>query len=86
MLAPSITTPKKTQSPIGYSPAHVVHKDVTATQDVDLTSFVLKDYHIKMPLPAILTLTLPYNSLNSHTAMTDSPQKQLKQKITNTTH
>jgi hypothetical protein len=86
MRAPSITTPKKTQSPIGYSLAHVIHKDATATKDLDLTSFVLKDNHIKMPLPAILTLTLPYNTLNSHTAMTDSPQHQLKQKITNTTH
>jgi hypothetical protein len=52
MLAPSITTPKKTQFPTGYSPAHVIHKDVTATHDLDLTSFVLRDYHIRMSPPS----------------------------------
>jgi hypothetical protein len=42
-------------------------------------------YH-NVPPPVILTLTLPYNSLNSHTAMIDSPHKQFKQKITNIAH
>jgi len=51
MLAPSITHPKKTPFPIGYSLAHAVHKDAIVTPDLDLTSFVLEDYHPKMTLP-----------------------------------
>jgi hypothetical protein len=48
MLAPSTTHPKKTPFPIGYSLAHVVHKDAIVTPNLDLTYFVLKDYHTKM--------------------------------------
>jgi hypothetical protein len=51
MLAPSITHPKKTPSPIGYSPVHAVHKDAIVTPDLDLTSYVLEDYHTKMIPP-----------------------------------
>jgi hypothetical protein len=43
MPVPSIIIPKKILSPIGYSPAHVTHKDVIATQDLDLIYFALKD-------------------------------------------
>ena len=68
---------------IGYSPAHVVYKDVIVTQDFDLISFALRDYRIKTTLPLALTLTSPY-LLNSHIVMIDSLQKQSKQKTTNT--
>jgi hypothetical protein len=51
MMAPSITHLKKTPFPVGYSLAHAVHKDVIVTPDLDLTSFVLKDYHTKMTPP-----------------------------------
>ena len=50
-MAPSITHPKKTLFPIGYSLAHAVHKDVIVTPDLDMKSFVLEDYHTKMTLP-----------------------------------
>ena len=51
MLAPSITHPKKTSFPIGYSLAHAVHKDAIVTLDLDLISLVLEDYHTKMSPP-----------------------------------
>jgi hypothetical protein len=51
MRAPSTIIPKKTQCPIGYSLAHVAHKDATVTLDLDFISFVLRDYHIKTTLP-----------------------------------
>ena len=80
LLHNNIHTPQlpnyQTNLPIGYSPAHVTHKDVTATQDFDLIYFALKDYRIKMTLPLTLTLTSPYNLLNSHIVTTDSPHKQ----------
>jgi hypothetical protein len=47
MLAPSITHPKKIPFPTGYSLAHAIHKDATTTPDLDLTYFVLKDYHTR---------------------------------------
>jgi hypothetical protein len=76
MPVPSIIIiPKKILSPIGYSPANVTHKDVIAMQGSDLTYFASKDYHIKMTLPSTLTLTSPYNSLNSHIVTRDFPQK-----------
>jgi hypothetical protein len=51
MLAFSITHLKKTLFPTGYSLAHAVHKDAIVTLDLDLTSFMLKDYHTKMTPP-----------------------------------
>jgi hypothetical protein len=52
MLAPSITHPKKTPFPTGYSLAHAVHKDVIVTPDLDLTSSVSEGYHTKMTPPS----------------------------------
>ena len=53
MLAPLMTTPKKTLSRTGYYHAHVEPKDVNVTLNLDPTFFALKGYHIKMNPPQI---------------------------------
>jgi hypothetical protein len=63
--------PQENTIPNWLLPCTCGTQDVTATQDFDLISFVLRDYHIKMTLPVTLTLTTQYNLLNSHTAMID---------------
>jgi hypothetical protein len=59
-----MTTPKKTPSLIGYYLAHVGPKDATIIPVLNPTFFVLKDYHIKIHPPQLLTKFIEFTYCN----------------------
>ena len=70
----------------GYFHTHANTKDVTIMQDLNQTSYALKDYNTNQTLWKPLITTSKYNLLNFHIAMKNSLSKSQLQKLKNINH